>query len=126
FLIVGVAIWFTGVQALAIRSFCPFCMTAHGLGVLAGLIILFNAPIRPVPERPWQQEKQVYLPPRAARNCIVAGILALAVLAGGQTLHHQKLFVVQSVPERVTRPSTTNVLLTTHIDTRAQTVWATQ
>src|SRR5437773_11242366 len=118
-LMIGAAIWFTGVQALAIRSFCPFCMTAHGLGVLAGLIILFNAPIRPAPERPWQQEKQVYLPPRAARNCIIAAILALAVLAGGQTLHHQKLFVVQSVPERVTRPITTNVPLTSTVATSA-------
>ena len=67
-LMIGAAIWFTALQALAIRSFCPFCMTAHGLGVVAGLIILLNAPIRPVPERPWQQEKQIYVPPRAARN----------------------------------------------------------
>ena len=55
-LMLGAAIWFTALQALVIRSFCPFCMTAHGLGVAAALIILFNAPIRPAPERPWQQE----------------------------------------------------------------------
>src|SRR5439155_68766 len=110
--LIGAAIWFTALQALVIRSFCPFCMTAHGLGVLAGLIILFNAPFRPAPERPWQQEKQVYLPPRAARNCIIAAIVALAFLAGGQTLHHQKLFAVQSVPERLTTPAATNALVT--------------
>ena len=99
-ILIGAAIWFTALQALVIRSFCPFCMTAHALGVLAGLIILFNAPVRAVPERPWQQEKQVYLPPRVACNCIVAALVMLALLVGGQTLHHQKLFAVQSVPER--------------------------
>lgn len=125
-LMIGAAIWFTGVQALAIHSFCPFCMTAHGLGVLAALIILFNAPIRAVPERPWQQEKQVYVPPRAARNCIVVAIVALALLAGGQTLHRQKLFVVESVPERVTRPVATNALVRSNVATSAPVAVVTQ
>jgi len=118
-ILIGAAIWFTALQALVIRSFCPFCMTAHALGVLAGLIILFNAPVRAVPERPWQQEKQVYLPPRVARNCIVAALVMLALLVGGQTLHHQKLFAVQSVPERVTRPIPTNAVVTSNLVTNA-------
>jgi hypothetical protein len=78
-------------------------MPAHVLGVAAAAIILLKAPIRAAPEKPWQQEKQVYLPPAHARNVIIVAMISLGVLAGGQAVHQQKLFSTQSVPSTVTK-----------------------
>lgn len=36
------ALWFTGLQFFVLKSFCPYCMSMHGLGVLLGLAILFG------------------------------------------------------------------------------------
>jgi protein-disulfide isomerase len=43
FAIIGAAIWFVGVQAIAIRAFCPYCCTAHASASLAAIILLYNA-----------------------------------------------------------------------------------
>ena len=43
FAIIGAAIWFIGVQAIAIRAFCPYCCTAHASASLAAIIFLCNA-----------------------------------------------------------------------------------
>jgi len=37
------AVWFVGVQAVAIQEFCPFCCTAHALASLGAIIFLWNA-----------------------------------------------------------------------------------
>ena len=34
------ALWFVGVQAVAIGAFCPYCCTAHALASLAGVVFL--------------------------------------------------------------------------------------
>lgn len=36
------ALWFTGLQLFVLKSFCPYCMSMHGLGVLLGLAILLG------------------------------------------------------------------------------------
>ena len=36
------ALWFTGLQFFVLKSFCLYCMSMHGLGVLLGLSILFG------------------------------------------------------------------------------------
>ncbi len=43
FAIIGAAIWFVGVQAIAIKAFCPYCCTAHASASLAAIIFLCNA-----------------------------------------------------------------------------------
>ena len=43
FIILGAAVWFIGVQALAIGTFCPYCCTAHGMASLAAVIFLSQA-----------------------------------------------------------------------------------
>ena len=43
FAILGAAVWFVGVQAVAIGAFCPYCCTAHGLASLAAIIFLSQA-----------------------------------------------------------------------------------
>ena len=43
FATLAAAAWFVGVQAVAIKAFCPYCCTAHGLASLAALIFLSQA-----------------------------------------------------------------------------------
>jgi uncharacterized membrane protein len=105
-LLSGAALWFIGLQMFALHTFCPFCMTGHTLGLVAAIILFANAPIRPAPEKPWQQEKQVWLSPGIAHKFAVAAVIALAVLAAGQTLHRQKLFSVQGVAPIAVQNST--------------------
>ena len=39
FAILGAAVWFVGVQAVAIGAFCPYCCTAHGLASAIGALV---------------------------------------------------------------------------------------
>ncbi len=36
----GAAVWFIGVQALQLESFCPYCMTVHACGLCIGVLSL--------------------------------------------------------------------------------------
>src|SRR5438128_12252808 len=61
--VLGAAVWFAVLQALVLKSFCRFCMAAHACGAIAAGLLLWCAPFRAAPEKPWQQEKQVFIPP---------------------------------------------------------------
>ena len=37
--IIGGALWFTGVQAFALKTFCPWCCTTHALAVIGTLLL---------------------------------------------------------------------------------------
>jgi hypothetical protein len=87
--IIGAAIWFVFLQVAVIKSICPFCMTAHGLGLAAALVLLFTAPIRPAPEKPWQQEKQVFVPGPLARKLWLGALAAVAILVAGQVAYQR-------------------------------------
>jgi len=84
--VLGAAVWFAIVQAVILRSFCPFCMTAHACGFLAALALLWCAPFRPAPEKPWQQEKEVFVPPVLARKLAWIAFAGLVVLIAGQSI----------------------------------------
>jgi uncharacterized membrane protein len=112
-LMAGAAVWFIALQAAVIHSFCPFCMTAHGIGLLAAVVIFLNAPIRPAPEKPWQLEKQVFIPPVLARNFILFAVAGLALLALGQVAHKKQMFATQSVAELV-RPAVSNAIVSSN------------
>ena len=43
FATLAAAAWFVGVQAVAIKAFCPYCCTAHALASLAAVIFLSQA-----------------------------------------------------------------------------------
>src|SRR5437667_4568242 len=75
--VIGAAIWFLAVQAFILRSFCPFCMTAHACALVAAVTLLACAPFRAAPEKPWQQEKQVFVPPLLARKLAGIGLAAV-------------------------------------------------
>jgi uncharacterized membrane protein len=82
--VIGAALWFGIVQAFILKSFCPFCMTAHGCGLVASGIILWRAPFRNAPEKPWQQAKQVFVPPPVGRKLALIALAGVALLVAGQ------------------------------------------
>lgn len=96
-LAVGAALWFAGLQILVIKHVCPFCMTAHGSALVAAGLLLLNAPFRSAPEKPWQQEKQVYVAPALAKRLVLAGVAGLAVMTAGQFLHVKKSYLEQGL-----------------------------
>jgi len=93
--VIGAAIWFVVVQAFILRSFCPFCMTAHACALVAAVTLLGCAPFRAAPEKPWQQEKQVFVPPLLARKLIWIALAGVALLVTGQfiRLPHKQYIV---------------------------------
>ena len=82
--VLGAALWFVFVQVAIIKAICPFCMAAHGSGALASILILLAAPFGPVPEKPWQREKQVFIPAGLTRKLLAGAVLGVAVLVSGQ------------------------------------------
>jgi uncharacterized membrane protein len=113
-MIMGAAAWFIFLMIFIIKGLCPFCLVAHTGGIIIALLILRNAPIRPVPELPWQKEKQVYVPPGLALKFGLAGLAGIAVLVTGQVLHKKQMYVVKVLPNINKQPGlATNFLLTT-------------
>ncbi len=43
FLLIGAAVWFMGLQAFVIKSFCPWCFSTHSVGLLTAGAILWKA-----------------------------------------------------------------------------------
>jgi uncharacterized membrane protein len=101
-LIAGGAVWFTGIQMFVLGTFCPYCLTTHSLALTAAIILLFHVPMAQEPEKPWQKEKQVYIPPPLAKKLVLAGAVGLAVFAAGQLLHQPITFLVRHVGCRPT------------------------
>ncbi len=101
-LIAGAGLWFVLLQVFVIKSLCPYCLLAHACAFAAALILLIGAPIHSAPEKPWQQEKQVFVPPPLARKLFAAALAALALLVSGQTLYQAKTYAVNRVPANPT------------------------
>lgn len=95
------ALWFVVLQIFVLKAVCPFCMAAHGLGSLAAILLLSFAPVRPAPEKSWQREKQIFVPPALAKQVALAALAGIALLVAGQTLHQRKTYLVKSVPAGV-------------------------
>ena len=85
--VIGSVVWFVALQLFVIKAMCPFCMAAHACGLVAAGILLYAAPIHEPAQKPWQREKDVYVIPKQARVSAAAGLAAVAVLIGGQTLY---------------------------------------
>ena len=94
-IVFGSAAWFVGVQAFVLKSFCPFCMTAHACGAIAAILIFVNAPLRSPSAKPWELEKLVFLAPRVFRRVVVVAAMALAVLVIGQVKFNHRSLVVK-------------------------------
>ena len=102
-LVLGGAIWFTGLQALVIKAFCPWCLTAHGAASVAALLLLSRTPFHPLNKSSKSKGKKethspsVFKPAMAMRLTLVA-LAGLAILAAGQVLHQPKTFAVTPTP----------------------------
>jgi uncharacterized membrane protein len=96
--LLGVAVWFTALQALVIRSFCRFCLVAHACGAVSGVLLLRFAPIRRAAVGETKTDVSAGFPVRRAVRVGLAGIGAVALLVAGQLVHEPRTFVVQSIP----------------------------
>jgi hypothetical protein len=76
-------------------------MAAHGAGLIAAAMLLLSTPFRDPPEKPWQMEKQIFVPPALAKKLSLVAVAGLAVLVAGQTLHQPKTFAVTPVPTNI-------------------------
>lgn len=97
-MVIGAGLWFFFLQVAVIKAICPFCMTAHGSGFVASVLLLFCAPFGPVPEKPWQREKQVFIPSPLISKLVFAGVAGVGVLVAGQALHEKKTGLITSIP----------------------------
>jgi uncharacterized membrane protein/protein-disulfide isomerase len=96
-LVIGGAIWFVAVQVFAIGAICPYCMVAHGCGLVAGTLLLIAAPIRQVPERLWDLDQQVFVTTRRFKRSALLALLALTILIAGQIVHEPKTGLVTTI-----------------------------
>lgn len=95
--VLGAVVWFVSLQLFTIKAVCPFCMAAHACGLVAAVIVLASAPVRPAPEKPWQQEKEIYVVPKTAKAAALLALTSVGLLAGGQVAYQRAAFNVTSV-----------------------------
>ena len=93
-------LYFAALQIFVLKQMCPLCMTVHGAGLLASILVLTAAPIRNAPDKPWQAEKQVFIPPRLAATLSVIALAAFALFAAGQALFKPKTYSFQTYDGR--------------------------
>ncbi len=81
--IIGGALWFTGLQAVIIQSYCPFCCTIHALASIASLILLMRVAL------------QATTPPAIIQPMIISmslvTLLAVAQYFGPQPVRSQTI-----------------------------------
>jgi uncharacterized membrane protein len=97
--LMGAAVWFICLQVFVIGSLCPFCMTAHSIGVVVGILILINILNEDKKSSPKKESvlKIVKVP------WILAGLAAVVLMAVAQIASHPKTFVVGSSPNLAER-----------------------
>jgi len=120
-IVAGSALWFVGLQVFVVKAFCPYCMVAHGCGFAAALLLLFNAPLRNAPDKPWELEKQVFISPRSARKAALVAVTALALLVSGQVVHKPQTFVVQPIGAPTNAPAESKPAATAVVSTNIPT-----
>ncbi len=98
-LVAGAAVWFIVLQLAVLKSICPYCMTAHGCGLVASLLAIFSAPRRPGQLKPWELDTTIFLAPSMFRRGLLLAGLGLTALVAGQVLHEPQTFVVQRLPQ---------------------------
>jgi uncharacterized membrane protein len=96
-LVIGAAVWFVALQVFVLKSVCPFCMTAHASGLVAGLIFLWSVPIQSANTKGRRPDTQFAATASMRNQLAFAGALGVAVLAVGQTLVTKQRHQVKSV-----------------------------
>jgi uncharacterized membrane protein len=78
--IIGVAaVWFVALQAFVLKTWCPWCLAEHGVGLLLAVLIFATFP------------RDVSLVPGVSRRlslvaCVMLGLFGVGLLAAGQAL----------------------------------------
>lgn len=76
--IVGVAaVWFVALQAFVLKTWCPWCLAEHGVGLLLAILIFASFP-RDVPLMPGVSRRLSLV------ACLMIGLFAVGLLAAGQ------------------------------------------
>lgn len=87
----GAAVWFIGLQAFVLKSFCPFCMTAHLSAIVAALLLIRKVPMRTAADPVRTPESLGELSKSESVRLGIGGVAALAVLLAGQVLVERPL-----------------------------------
>ncbi|HTD87710.1 MAG TPA: vitamin K epoxide reductase family protein [Candidatus Binatia bacterium] len=93
-------VYFAALQFFVLHRTCPFCMSVHASGLIAAVLILVAAPIREAPDKPWQAEKQVFVPPRSVATLSLMALAAFALFAGGQAMQKEKTYTFKTYDGR--------------------------
>jgi len=82
--------WFFSVQWFVIKSFCPYCLVAHGLGSIAALLILLNYPRRQLETKRPPRDETLALPTESVLRATLLSLGAVSVLVAGQIIYQPK------------------------------------
>jgi uncharacterized membrane protein len=93
--VLGAAVWFVGLQALVIKAFCPYCMTAHSCGALMAVLVLSQAPLRRQSQKTQRLSLEVWVTQQALGPIALAALVVLAVLVAGQVAYQPRTFEQQ-------------------------------
>jgi uncharacterized membrane protein len=95
-MVAGAAVWFIVLQLLVVKSICPYCMAAHGAGLVAACLALHLVLTRPsvVPIPAGVAGGSM---PRAWKGLAGLAVLGLIVLIAGQLVYQPKTFQVQEI-----------------------------
>ncbi len=97
-LTLGAALWFLGLQVFVLHAFCPYCLTVHGCGAAAALMILLRFPLT-APRNRVGQPADPRLVGRRPATCLVLGaLLTIALLGLGQTLYQPPVILTRDLP----------------------------
>ena len=94
-MVIGAVLWFGGLQAIVLKSFCKFCCTAHAGALVASALLLRSSPVfqdgqgtgKPAPGIPFG----------SAVSATLLGLSGLVVLGFGQLLVQKAGFEVTKV-----------------------------
>jgi uncharacterized membrane protein len=100
--IIVAALWFVSLQLFVLRTICPFCMMAHGCGLLGAGLLLAKAPVRRVPEKETQGSQQVFVSPKLALNLCLGALIAASLLIAGQIFRPAKTYLSAAIIAGVT------------------------
>lgn len=96
-MVTGVVFWFTGLQVFLLKSFCRFCLAAHGSALVAGALLLHKAPVMRGFQSSPSKENPQKIPFRSALNASLVGMAGLAILVSGQLLVEKAGYRVKTV-----------------------------
>jgi uncharacterized membrane protein/protein-disulfide isomerase len=106
--LIGVAAWFVALQVLVIHKVCPFCMVAHGGGLMVGLWLWLKRPSTGIPSITWQREKFVYLPPGTVNKVLGTAGLVLGLFFATQLMFEKRSYAIKTLPAIATTSQKTS------------------